>query len=355
MWLTTSPVSAQPDKRDFIFETVHEYDPVHWNRIAVYNPTGNIEVTPAGGRLVRVIERIVIPATDSSYAAMFLNDAVVTYEEKQSGASSEGNRVEVRAVVRKSPRERSLFGGVTRLHMRSRARVQFEVQVPPEIHLQAETTGGTIRATSVEASLELNTVSGAVSVVESTRGSISMNSNSGPIYVAKSRARMLVHTTAGDVTVSDCAGSLLWIEADMGTVQIDGMTGEIYLKTSSGSVETVGTVGELACVTRSGRCVFLGHTGPLNVESSSGSVEMVGFPSGNDVQITTISGDIGVQLGEAVPRRLDARSRRGTLVSTLSQDGLKSSTRQLSGDWEGGSGELYLETTEGQIRLSRGT
>jgi hypothetical protein len=343
--ICASHTLAGPAKRDFTFTTVHEFEAREGLVVDVYNPTGPIAVRPSSTSAIQIIEKIVIPASDSSYAATFLDEAVITLSQSDQ-------RVSMTALVRRPPHLRAVFGGLLDLRMQTRAIVHFEVCVPSGLHLVAGTTAASIHAEFVNARLELTSTSGRLDL-EASANDVAMTTTSGAIDISGCKGTLTVNTADGHVSVAQSGGTLS-VTSQSGAISVGNWTGDARLETSAGSIETTRTAGALLCRSRSGRCVIESHQGALKLNSSSGPVTLLGFPGGEELNIVTVSGDIDVQLGTVVPRRLDARSRRGTVTSSLDSMWNQKGSRQLKGDWEGGSGVLYLETTEGQIRLSRG-
>jgi hypothetical protein len=251
---------AQPAKRDFTFTTKHEFNAHDGLIVDVYNPTGSIKVRPSSASVIQIKEQIAIPATDSSYAAMFLNEAVITL-------SVSDERVSMAALVRRPTHSSAAFGGLLDVRLRTRARVHFEVYVPSGIYLVAATTDGSIQAEQTDCELELTSTSGRLDLTASANR-VSMTTTSGAIGVSGCNAHLAIATSDGAVSAARSDGELS-IVSQTGAISVLEWNGDVRLETGSGQIETARTNGALFCQSRSGRCVIKSHQGGMGINSQA--------------------------------------------------------------------------------------
>jgi hypothetical protein len=199
---------------------------------------------------------------------------------------------------------------------------------------------------------EASVVSGDL-VVEGVRGDLTLRSVSGSIAAEETAGLLSVNTTSGDVQLEDHSGGLV-VETVSGDVRAEGalegprvesVSGDVELEGVSGAVELHSISGELAAHT--------GDDASLVIESTSGDVEFSGaLASGTSSRISNISGDVRVRLVSPADLGLELTSMSGDLEADLELDRVERERRRVSGAIGEGATSLSIGTTSGDINVS---
>ncbi len=196
--------------------------------------------------------------------------------------------------------------------------IDYEVTVPPDTRLRAETGSGTHRVRGVRRGVDVSSGSGDVEL-EDIAGGVRADTGSGNVRG---------HRVAGPVDVSTGSGD----------VRLDlAAPGSVRAHTGSGEVEVRGVVGGLAIDTGSGNVVAAGvPRGRWTVETSSGDVAIRAGRQSYDLDVDTGSGDITV--GRPVQMTVQGR------VTSGSRD-------QLAGRVGGGGPLVRVRTGSGDVDI----
>jgi DUF4097 and DUF4098 domain-containing protein YvlB len=191
---------------------------------------------------------------------------------------------------------------------------RIEVTVPQSYRVDAKTSGGDVRLTSV----------------------------SGP-----SRLR----TSGGDITVKDVKGGLDG-ETSGGDVRLESIEGEVRAHTSGGDFHASGVRGAIDASTSGGDVRLLRIDGKIRANTSGGGVqcELVGANRG--IWASTSGGDVRLTVPKNISGTLDAQSNGGSIRSDLAVSTHSTDEHRLSGDINGGGERIYAHTSGGNITLS---
>jgi hypothetical protein len=161
-----------------------------------------------------------------------------------------------------------------------------------------------------------------------------------------------VETVGADVHVSGCAGRQD-VTTVTGSVAIDHAQGSVSARTVSGSIAIAGGALTARAATTSGRVrVDALRLDSLQLRSVSGRVGVTGrLAAGSDHRIETLSGDIRITTNDGL--LLDARTVSGRLVadSGARRESRGGTSLLIVGD---GSTEAQVTTVSGDIRLALG-
>lgn len=169
--------------------------------------------------------------------------------------------------------------------------IDFDIVVPSTANIAVETGSGAISVAGSRAIVRGSTGSGAIRV-DSDAEAIDLSSGSGGIRVM-GRSRSIT------------------VRSGSGAVQIDAeKVGLVHASTGSGSLSVSGIDGTVDAETGSGRLVLAGRvTGDWSVRSRSGSVSIrVGSKDGFDLSAESRSGNVTAKLPYA-PRGEQSKHR----------------------------------------------
>ncbi len=234
--------------------------------------------------------------------------------------------------------------------------VDLLIKVPAGSKLNVNNRVGPIDGSDIDAALNLDTGSGAISL-EGGHGSVRADTGSGRITSSGHEGDMLADTGSGAVRISDSTGD---VEADTGSgsVTISHVSGNVHADTGSGSIELTDVIaGKIFADTGSGSVVLENVSGSLSVDTGSGGLIARNFQAGKLLDVDTGSGSIRIEGNlSAVHRlRLDAGSGGVSVkISELPDMTLRIETGSgginidLPGLSEVRSGEGWFEATLGQ-------
>jgi hypothetical protein len=199
---------------------------------------------------------------------------------------------------------------------------------------------------------EAGVVSGDL-LVEGVRGDLTLRSVSGSIAAEETEGQLSVNTTSGDVDLEDHRGGLT-VETVSGDVRADGALDSPRVESVSGDVELEGVSGSVDLRSISGELSARGdEEASITIESTSGDVAFSGeLESGTPSRISNISGDVQVRLSDPGDMRLELTSMSGDLSSDLDLQGMERERRRLSGTLGDGETSLTISTTSGDISVA---
>lgn len=209
---------------------------------------------------------------------------------------------------------------------------------------------------SVPASAQasISTASGDVDVSD-LAGSVSLSTVSGDVRAADLAGGLTVETTSGDVHLRDIAGKLS-VNSISGAVQLDdGKVDGASVKTTSGEVDLDGVAGGLDLSTVSADIKVSGaRDGRLTLATTSGDITYAGRLARDGAnQISSISGDVRLDLPADTGFRLNASTVSGDLTSDFDLSGGESGGRSLTGVAGDGGATVNVSTTSGEIKIER--
>jgi DUF4097 and DUF4098 domain-containing protein YvlB len=199
---------------------------------------------------------------------------------------------------------------------------------------------------------EASIVSGDLSV-EGVRGDLTLRSVSGTITAEDTAGLLSVSTTSGDVALEGHTGGLavetvsgdVRAEGDLENPQVESVSGDVELEGVSGSVDMRSISGELGA--------HDAGEASLMIESTSGDVEFSGaLASGTSNRIGNISGDVHVRLADAADLQLELTSTSGDLDTDLDLSRLERERRRISGASGSGATSLSISTTSGDVEVT---
>ncbi|HVS01222.1 MAG TPA: DUF4097 family beta strand repeat-containing protein [Thermoanaerobaculia bacterium] len=234
------------------------------------------------------------------------------------------------AIVRaKRPRGAS-WGG----WWRSGMSLRFDVQVPDEVMLQIETSGGDID-------------------VAGLRGGQRLDTSGGDITVAGNEGDVKADTSGGNIEVRDLTGNAD-LETSGGSIQALRVRGAVRADTSGGNIRLEQIGSHVDAETSGGSIRLRGVGGLVAAQTSGGSIEAVlapGNAAGGSLQ--TSGGSVRVRVDPSVSLTLDAQSSGGSVRSDLPVTIRgRTSRSSLRGEVNGGGKLLRLRTSGGSVTIT---
>lgn len=184
--------------------------------------------------------------------------------------------------------------------------------------------------------------------------------NAGSARAAADLARSVeVRAASGGVEVEGPRGGILnrssW-SVDL-RIQVPSGT-DLDLRTSNGAIRVTGVGGAVSARTTNGALNLDGVRGSVDARSTNGAVTVVlagGGTGSRSVDLQTTNGSIDLRLPASVGARVQARTTNGRISSDFPLEIEGRRQNQATGMLGDGSGNVTLRTTNGSIRLRRGS
>lgn len=218
---------------------------------------------------------------------------------------------------------------------------------------------GAMRASEVDANLELDTHAGAVEV-DRLQGDLLVDTGSGSVFVQRVTGNVDVDTGSGGVEVSDVDGAeTVRVDTGSGSVTAMGIQArDLNVDTGSGSVDLDEIrVTELAVDTGSGGVDAMRvETDAAVIDTGSGGVRLELNRMGTGrYEVDTGSGGIRLTLPREISAEFDVDSGSGGI--TVDIDGVQL-PRKPRGEARftvgGGDSRVRLSTGSGSVRIKQG-
>jgi DUF4097 and DUF4098 domain-containing protein YvlB len=210
--------------------------------------------------------------------------------------------------------------------------ISYDVTVPKETRLRAETGSGD-------------------QSVEGIQGPLKAETGSGGIRITRISSEVHAETGSGDIQIESVQGSVT-ANTGSGSIRANGVAGEFSGETGSGDVRLEQSApGRVKVSTGSGSIELGGVNGPLKVDTGSGEIKAQGALAG-DWRLETGSGGVTVSLPSSAGFDLHAHTDSGK-ISTNREITLQGTMSRNDFRGKVGSGGYLLEvkTGSGDIRI----
>lgn len=150
------------------------------------------------------------------------------------------------------------------------------------------------------------------------------------------RARLDVETTNGGLRVKGTQGKAD-LETTNGGITIADVDGDLRLSSTNGGIEATDVAGAVKASTTNGRI----------------DVRLREVPSGSELSFETTNGGVGVVLPRDIRASVDIATSNGKVTSDFDVEGGSKSRTRLSGDINGGGGQLRVRTSNGSVQVAQ--
>ncbi|MEW5785181.1 MAG: DUF4097 family beta strand repeat-containing protein [Bacillota bacterium] len=142
------------------------------------------------------------------------------------------------------------------------------------------------------------------------------------------------------------------VETSNGSINIQGVSGDLIAETSNGSVEIRNVDGSVRAATSNGKIDITGVAGVQEVKTSNGSISVEMPQITGDTSIRTSNGSIKVYLADDLDANLEADTSNGKIdVHAVSLTVETVNNTYLKGKLGSGGALLDLSTSNGSIDL----
>lgn len=199
-----------------------------------------------------------------------------------------------------------------------RQKVNLKLQIPRQVNLQVRLAHkGDIEIEKIDGALDLRTPHGDIQL-RHIRGSAKLETVNGDVLIQDLQGeRVSITTVNGDTTLNDLKVENLTVQATNGDTETERLVAR------NCTVETV--------------------RGDITLDLTE--------PIQGEVRLTTVSGDILVQVPDGNDCRVQMQTSAGTIECALECKQVESSRHHYAGVAGNGTGTLALETVHGDLRI----
>lgn len=286
--------------------------------LEISNLSGDITITRGGGGAVQIDAVKIARARTVQEARAALDRVTVEFGER-------GSRAEVSAIY---PRHDQRTRGTQNVNVS----VQYTVSAPENTRISARTLSGNIRVSDVRGSLRLESLSGDV-VIQNAARVTAASSTSGNVEITnlKSEVALEVNTISGQLTIRQSTAPRMELGTVSGKLAIlDVRCERLEAQTLSGDLDM------RTPLETNGRYELGSHSGVIRVIPTGD----VGF----DLEADSFSGDIQTELTLTNVRQGGADYGRRTP---------RGRTRSLEGTYGDGSATLEITTFSGTVIIGK--
>jgi hypothetical protein len=181
------------------------------------------------------------------------------------------------------------------------------------------------------------------------------------LVVPKTLENLILRTVSGTLNVRGAQAKESKLTSTSGSVQVDGLRGELIVDVISGSVQISDLVGTRSTVTStSGAVTGSAQVKNLEIKGVSGPVSFALTPPEKgewSAKVSVISGEISLRVPRSVGASLHLTTQSGGLTSGFDlkdkkQSGSRIPPHTLDGTFGNGVGSVRMSTISGSIKLS---
>ncbi len=232
--------------------------------------------------------------------------------------------------------------------------------------LDAATSAGDVELRNAQGAVDLRTSGGDIRAYNLLKDAI-LKTAGGDIYVEKAGGNLIANTSGGDIEVRECAGEAE-LRTSGGDIDARGVGGSLQAHTSGGDVSGADLNGAVTARTSGGDVELRKVNGAVRAATSAGDIEaeitLQDFKKEQRIDLQSSAGSIRLTIPEKLPASISAeifdaggRWKRYDIYSDFPltrQEEARRGSLRMSGEINGGGGEIRLETTNGDIHILKG-
>lgn len=232
--------------------------------------------------------------------------------------------------------------------------------------LEAATSAGDVKLRNAQGTVDLRTSGGDISAYNLLKDAI-LKTAGGDIYVEKAGGNLIANTSGGDIEARECSGETE-LRTSGGDIEVRGVGGSLQAHTSGGDVFGVDLNGAVTARTSGGDVELQKVNGAVRAATSAGDIEveitLQNFKMEQRINLQSSAGSIRLTIPEKLPASISAeivnaggRWKRFDIYSDFPltrQEEAGGGSLRMSGDINGGGGEIRLETSNGDIHILKG-
>ena len=232
--------------------------------------------------------------------------------------------------------------------------------------LEAATSAGDVKLRNAQGTVDLRTSGGDIIAYNLLKDAI-LKTAGGDIYVEKAGGNLIANTSGGDIEARECSGETE-LRTSGGDIEVRGVGGSLQAHTSGGDVFGADLNGAVTARTSGGDVELQKVNGAVRAATSAGDIEveitLQNFKMEQRINLQSSAGSIRLTIPEKLPASISAeivnaggRWKRFDIYSDFPltrQEEAGGGSLRMSGDINGGGGEIRLETSNGDIHILKG-
>ncbi len=242
--------------------------------------------------------------------------------------------------------------------------------VPPTVHILLNSDHGDVRVTNLKAPLSVTSNNGDVEIAAITgtvqlhanhrRRDLNIRSVTGDVSVDGNGREMTLSDIAGNVSIHGDFASGGHFQHITGSVEYHSSRTDLSLAHLNGELQLDGkdlaaseAVGPMLVSTRSRNINLDRVTGDIKVVNNHGDVDVHMAPPTGTLTVDNQNGNVNVSMPEAARFTLNAETSDGDTHSDFNGTDTHGGRGMLSGSVNGGGPTVRLNTSHGDINVSR--
>ncbi len=222
---------------------------------------------------------IIVTGHQGSGVEMTITHKIRAITEKRAKRMVEQNKI---AVYQNEDKHLIQIKSDEKLRYRRDVSTEFKLNLPINIHLNLETTGGDINVQYNQGESILKTSGGDIEL-KNLSGRIEAKTSGGDIESTNLEGLIRVHTSGGDIEIKHSDGQFN-ASTSGGDMEFLHLTGNVEAHTSGGSITLENIEGESISAKTAG--------GDINVEDVTANIE--GKTSGGEINLENVNGNVNV-------------------------------------------------------------
>jgi hypothetical protein len=145
------------------------------------------------------------------------------------------------------------------------------------------------------------------------------------------------------------------VETTNGGLRVTGTQGKADLETTNGGITLAEVDGDLRLSSTNGGIQATDVAGAVQASTTNGGIEvrLREVPSGSELSFETTNGSVDVRLPRDIRASVDIATSNGKISSDFDVEGGSKSRTRLSGDINGGGGQLRIRTSNGSVEVAQ--
>jgi DUF4097 and DUF4098 domain-containing protein YvlB len=192
--------------------------------------------------------------------------------------------------------------------------------------------------------------------IDGFNGNLILKVSDGDLSAKNLSGNVRMSASDGDIEAMQCSGTVEVSVSD-GGINADSFSGNIRLRSADGRIMLNNADGIVEAKSSDGRVTLQGSFQSVNARTSDGKLEVHANPGSSVVNpwnLKTSDGSLMLQLPDSIQADFDIRTGDGSIVTDLPISIIGSVSRNhLSGKINGGGSLVMLQTSDGDITISR--
>lgn len=226
--------------------------------------------------------------------------------------------------------------------------ISFKVFMKGNADTRLETSGGSIRLSSLKGNQVFKTSGGSLHV-NSVQGKINGTTSGGSIDIKNSGGTVELVTSGGSITASQSSGNLT-LNTSGGSITLNELDGDIKSRASGGSISGSGIKGKLDVHTSGGSIILKNLSCSLESRTGGGNIFTSFVSPKNFIKITNTSGTTTVELPQNNGYDLNIQGSKVSTKGMKNVDG-DFGEKKVIAKVNGGGIPVQINNNSGRVNL----